>query len=351
MRSWLIILGSLSVVGGWAQTSSTGSVPVPSRAVRECANCHPAQAKPHPETSMAHAMELVAECDILKTHPLLTFSEGKYSYRIERKGHLSTYTVSDGVQELTAPIGWAFGLGVAGQTYVFEKDGTFYESRVSYYREVGGLDLTMGASNLKPTNILQAAGRSMGHAEKLRCFGCHATDATQGTQLTFNRLTPGVQCERCHGPARDHLQGMKDGNPVLAHMKDLRKQSTEEFSNFCGQCHRTWAEIAGEGKLGISNIRFQPYRLTNSKCYDTEDARISCVACHDPHREVSRTDASYDSKCQACHAGGKKEARACTVSSKDCVSCHMPKLEMPGSHHKFTDHLIRVVKANERYPD
>lgn len=300
---------------------------------------------------MAHAMELPSECDILKSNPLLTFTEGRYSYRIERKGDQSTYTVSDGEQQLSATIGWAFGLGVAGQTYVFEKDGTFYESRVSYYSELKGLDLTMGAKNLKPTNILQAAGRPMGRDEKVRCFGCHATHATQGMQLTLDRLTPGVQCERCHGSSENHLQGIKTGDPALAKMTHLRAQSTEDLSNFCGQCHRTWAEIASEGKLGIANIRFQPYRLTNSKCYDTEDARISCVACHDPHQELSRVDASYDSKCQACHAGGKKEARICKVSTNNCVSCHMPKLDMPGSHHRFTDHLIRVVKANEHYPD
>jgi hypothetical protein len=332
------------------------AAPPPSRAVRECASCHPAQARPHPATSMAHAMELVPECDILKSHPVLTFAEGKYSYRIERKGDTALYTVSDGEQTLTASIGWSFGLGVAGQTYVFEKDGTFYESRVSYYSELNGLDLTMGAKNLKPVNILQAAGRAMGRDEKIRCFGCHSTNATQGKELTLDTLLPGVQCERCHGSSEDHLRGIRQGNPTLAKMQDLRQQSTEDLSNFCGQCHRTWAEIAGAGTLGIANIRFQPYRLTSSKCYDTEDSRISCVACHDPHQELSRADQSYDAKCQACHGGekhgrGKKEARVCKVAPNNCVSCHMPKLEMPGSHHKFTDHLIRVVRANEPYPD
>jgi hypothetical protein len=28
----------------------------------------------------------------------------------------------------------------------------------------------------------------------------------------------------------------------------------------------------------------------------------------------------------------------------------MPKIEIPGSHHKFSDHEIRIVKANV-YPD
>jgi hypothetical protein len=29
----------------------------------------------------------------------------------------------------------------------------------------------------------------------------------------------------------------------------------------------------------------------------------------------------------------------------------MPRLELPGANAKFTDHRIRVVKPNERYPD
>jgi hypothetical protein len=28
----------------------------------------------------------------------------------------------------------------------------------------------------------------------------------------------------------------------------------------------------------------------------------------------------------------------------------MPKIELPGAHYKFTDHRIRIVKPNERYP-
>lgn len=300
---------------------------------------------------MAHAMELVPECTILKQHALLTFTQGKYSYRIERKRDQSIYTVTDGQQTITVPLGWAFGLGSAGQTYVFQKDGEFYESRVSFYKDLNGLDLTMGATNSTPTNLLQAAGRFMGRDEKARCFGCHATDATQGTSLTLGQLIPGVQCERCHGPTANHLAGIKTGDMKLLHMRHLKQQTSEEISTFCGQCHRTWADIAGARTLGIANVRFQPYRLTNSKCYDPDDARISCIACHDPHNEVVDNLAAYDVKCQACHAGGNAAAHPCKVAASNCASCHMPKLDMPGSHHKFTDHEIRVVKANAPYPD
>jgi hypothetical protein len=187
--------------------------------------------------------------------------------------------------------------------------------------------------------------------DKAACFGCHATDATHGKQLTLDHMTAGIQCERCHGPSETHLEGLKRRDWNTAKMKTLGKLSTEEVSHFCGQCHRTWEDVASGPKLGVLNVRFQPYRLANSKCYDSEDARISCVACHDPHRELVRTTSSYDSKCRTCHHGGKSPARKCEVSQRDCASCHMPKLEMPGSHHKFTDHEIRIVRANAPYPD
>jgi len=100
---------------------------------------------------MAHALETVSECRILSTHPLLTYKKGKYSYRIERKGDQSTYSVSDGVQALTMPSKWAMGSSSAiGQTYILEKDGELYESRVSYFSELNGLGPTLGSEGSTP---------------------------------------------------------------------------------------------------------------------------------------------------------------------------------------------------------
>ena len=322
-----------------------------SRNVRKCAACHPAQANPQPATSMAHAMETVAECSILRSHPLLTFHANGYSYKIERKGGQSIYSVTDGARTLMIPIGWAFGLGSAGQTYVFVRDGVFYESFVSYYKEPDALDITMGDQKLHPSNLTEAAGRLMGDRERVTCFGCHSTGSVAGSKLTLESLIPGVQCERCHGPTENHLEGLKTGNARIFAMKKLGAMSAEETNEFCGQCHRTWAQIATNGPHGVLNVRFQPYRLTNSRCYDVDDARIKCTSCHDPHREVDKVAADYDVKCLACHGGGKPEAKACKTASSDCTTCHMPKIDLPGAHHRFTDHDIRIVKANETYPD
>lgn len=326
----------------------------PKTSASACVQCH-SQARTQPFTSMGQALETVEDCKVLIDHPVLTVTVGKYSYRIERKGSQSDFSVSDGQQTITAPIRWSMGASSSiGQTYILEKDGQFYESRVSYYRELKGLGPTLGSAGSPPANLNEALGRLMTQEDKLSCFGCHSTDARAGSQLTLEKLKPGVQCSHCHEHTDSHLTAMllfgdEAGSEIPSSMAG--GLAAEKISDFCGQCHRTWAEIVMQPNLGIGNVRFQPYRLAGSKCYDADDPRISCLACHDPHHELVADTASYDAKCQACHGGGKPGAKPCRVSKANCASCHMPKLELPGAHYKFSDHRIRIVKHNERYPE
>ncbi len=318
------------------------------RAVADCQSCHADQAS-H-SNSMTRAMEFVERCGILRRAPDLKFQDGQYRYRIVREGSRSIYSVTDGQATITAPIRWALGQGLAGQTYIFERDGKYYESRVSYFQARKGLDLTIGAMNAAPKNIDEAAGRSMTPNQAKECIACHATGAVRNNVLQAETLVPGVQCERCHDGAAGHSAAVAAGNVQAAGMTKLGRLSTEETSNFCGQCHRTWEQIAAEGPRNLNNVRFQPYRLANSKCYDAVDARIKCTACHDAHRELASEPAAYDSKCQACHADTSRKLKACQVAKSGCVTCHMPKYELPGANHLFTDHWIRVAKKNAPYP-
>ncbi len=321
---------------------------------QDCITCHRAQASEQPDTGMGRALESVAAHGILHANPKLAFREGAYSYQIVRQGDASVYTVTDGKSALTVPLVWAFGLGAAGQTYVYQWNGNWYESRVSFYRKGGGLDLTMGALTGAPKNLEEAAGRRMSVKDSVDCFQCHATNAIRANRVETDHMQPGVQCERCHGPAEKHLAAFKSGDVREGAMRKLGMLTTEEMSDFCGQCHRTWSQIAMDGPHNLNNVRFQPYRLTNSKCYDAADARIRCVTCHDPHREVEHDAAVYDAKCLACHgarAAGPAAAKVCRTATERCVTCHMPKYEIPGSHNLFSDHWIRVVKTGEAYPD
>ena len=333
-----------------------------------CVKCHREEAQTQHATAMGRALEPVATSEILRDNQKLTFKSGPYTYQITRRGEQSIYSVTNGKETFSEPILYSFGQGKAGQTYVFQHNGSFYESRVSFFKEIKGLDWTIGYTREAPPTLDEAAGRAISSDEARNCFACHSTAAVAGAQLQLDRLIPGVTCEACHGPGADHVAAMeaKDFknkrifNPGHMNPDDLAQE-------FCGSCHRSAEQVAANSTLrGINSVRFQPYRIFTSRDHDPFDARLSCTACHNPHENPKHEVAFYDAKCLACHRSGEslksaqvakaeaeagREARPCPVSQQSCVTCHMPKVEIPGSHFPFTDHRIRIARQGEPFPN
>lgn len=320
-----------------------------------CTRCHAKQAFWQPSTLMGRAMQVHGKNPTLNAHPNLTFTSGRYTYTVQTRGGVSQYTVTDGTNSISVPISWT--MGAEAQTWILQKDGVHYESMVSYYPVLSGLDITTGDERLHPATLLEALGRPLSDQDVKACFNCHATNAVADHKLNLDFLQPGLTCEHCHTDAAVHLTRISHGDDTGL-PKDLGSLSTEAMSTFCGQCHRTWDTVVRSHWQGVSNVRFQPYRLANSRCYDGTDPRIGCTACHNPHEDVKRDSAFYDAKCLACHApsvtasaANTIHARTCPVAKTNCSSCHMPKVPLPNGHLVFTDHQIRVVKPGETYPN
>jgi hypothetical protein len=315
-----------------------------------CAVCHAQQTSHFHATPMAQALETVESCDILKKHPDLQYQEGPFHTQIRRDGDRSILTVTRSDESFTVPILYALGQGKAGQTYVFQHDGAMYESRASFYEALGKLDVTIGDIGTKPQTVVEAAGRRLVPVEAANCFGCHSNGGASGSVLHLESMVPGVGCQSCHGQVEKHASAVRAGDVAGAKLPHLADLAAEDVSELCGKCHRTWAQVAQIGMRGPNTVRFQPYRMTNSKCYDVEDKRIRCTACHDPHGQLNTNLASYDSKCTACHSTAL-HAKVCPVAKANCVSCHMPKIDLPGAHAQFTDHQIRIVRLGAPYPN
>ena len=323
-----------------------------------CASCHRTEAQSQPATAMGVGIELPGDQEPLIKHPKLNFDKNGYHYTIERQNGLSQYTVSDANGKLTLPIKYAFGF--YNLTFVLEYQGAFYESLVTYYQDVEGLGITMGDDRIRPHNLVEAMGRKTSEGEITACFSCHGSGGVTNGKLTLDKLRPGVSCEHCHTGAAAHMEAISAGKeaPLPRKLGDMR---AEETSNFCGECHRTWEAVVGQAIFGEKNVRFQPYRLANSKCFLGNDTRIRCTACHNPHADIVRQDAAYDHACLECHAGksgslpvaaaAAPTQKACPVADKNCVSCHMAKVPVPGTPAVFHDHDIRVVRAGEPYPN
>lgn len=326
-----------------------------------CARCHSAIAQTYQSTAMAEAATPGGAAEPLHGHKTLSLRIGSFTDTLETTQGSSVLTVSDSSSSLSRPLGWAFGLGLMGQTYVYEHEGSFYEAHLSFFTAPQALDITPGQFRSMPPTIEDAAGRRMSPDETRLCFGCHTTASAVNNQFDPHDAVLGVTCEGCHGPGATHavLMDMGTEGKAAEEIFNPGRLDPVDSVDFCGACHRTWQDVVTGGmvRTGVFNVRFAPYRLENSRCWGKGDARLTCLACHDPHRPLVTEARAYDAACLHCHVlGGARKVTghagaACPVATSNCVSCHMPQYEPPGLHYKFTDHWIRVVRPGQSYPN
>jgi hypothetical protein len=333
---------------GWWPTEGT-----PARGdyvgAARCASCHDWHAAAQPATAMARTLQRAAESETLRRQH--RFRHGAYSYEIAPRGPEIAYTVGDGTRSLAAVLDWVFGAGNIGQTFVFSLEGAVHESRVSYFDRTRDLDFTPARALEAPSDPEQAIGRPVPPAEVQRCFGCHSTAATTQGVFDAEALVPGVTCEACHGPGREHVELAEEGRLGEALRATLNPARLDPAAavDFCGACHATYWDVRLAAESRIAALRSQPYRLQSSRCW-SEDRRLTCTACHDPHQPLVRDPVWYDARCLACHVSRGAEptperpAPACGTGTESCVSCHMPDFGVPGMPHEFADHRIRVVR-------
>jgi hypothetical protein len=324
-----------------------------------CVRCHSDIAATQKTVPMARTSVAAADSELLRTHDKVSFSQSPYNYQMTHSAESVIYSVVGDKQSISEPLTWAFGTGNHGQSYLLEHDGSLYEGRVSYYSSSQSFGLTPNHPTVGAESLDKAIGRRISTAEAQKCFGCHTTASTVSGVFNPAKALPGVTCEVCHGPGAAHVAAEKNGfrEEGAGLVLNPARLSPADSVDFCGACHRTWWDVNQDGLTGIGTLRFPAYRLEKSRCWGKGDARITCIACHDPHLQLVKDSTSYDQKCLSCHQVSASQNKAdhpgaaCPVSTKDCVSCHMPKYETPDMHTKFTDHMIRVVRKDAPVPE
>lgn len=237
------------------------------------------------------------------------------------------------------------GSGVKGQSHLNWNGDRLFQLQASYYPPA---DCWINSPGY-PNKLLNRPIRD-------GCLKCHVTFATnkdfsgQGNQYDKTKTVYGVDCERCHRPAADHvryhLENPDVDSPHL--IMKLDTLSRQQRLDICAQCHsgpragilqgNSFSFLAGE-KLdeytrnfhsGISNAQLDVHGnqyglLTSSACFQKSD--MICGTCHDPHKNQRNQAAEFVAKCQQCHDTGL----ACGASDSmqqdkngNCISCHMP---------------------------
>lgn len=314
-----------------------------------CAECHTELFNGQQQHAMAHSS--FRPNNAAATVPAARFSMGPAVYSISSENKTLVYKVNYNAQSFSVPLTWVFGSGHHGQTFVYYRAGQWWETRMTIFKGFGS-GVTPGESGAVPESLADALGRSIPSQELPKCFGCHATAAVTSGKFNPASGIPGISCEGCHGPGAAHVALAHAGvstNPGLIFNPAHLDPATSV--DFCGSCHRTWWDVSELRNQGVNVVRFSAYRLEQSRCWGKGDARLTCAACHNPHKPLATYASAYDQKCLSCHVQSAAIAPsadhpgpACRVKTSNCTSCHMPRYEVPQMHSLFTDHRIRVVR-------
>ncbi|MBI1224786.1 MAG: tetratricopeptide repeat protein [Bacteroidetes bacterium] len=285
-------------------------------------------------------------------------------YRLDAKG--------DTIHHRLEKISYIVGSGQHTNSHILDINGYAYQAPVTWYSQEGRWDLAPG---FKENN--SRFGRWLTE----ECITCHNNYPEQvpGSMNRFSKMPSGIECERCHGPGKLHVEEKVRGIKVDTSQQadysivNPRRLPRDLQMDLCQRCHLQGVAVLNEGKsffdfkpgmklsevLNVYLPRFtdsdehfimasQADRLRLSECFKNSKD-LSCITCHQPHRSVEVTPASqYNNACLKCHA-----STACTESpairasnSDNCAKCHMPKSgskDIP--HVRITDHRIGLPSA------
>ena len=207
-----------------------------------------------------------------------------------------------------------------------------------------------------------------------RCIECHNTWIEHVPETTneykLETAVLGVTCERCHGPAREHVEFHKLhpaatlGQSVIHPGRLTRDRQIE----VCTQCHgnatkargpvfayRPGQPLGAHFRTAITrhpdddHVANQIEYLRQSKCFQKSET-LTCVTCHDPHRPHDVANAAASRRaCLQCHQrDGCTDRPNLPVAVRDeCIGCHMPQRVWMNVHFHTEDE--RYVPPIRRY--
>jgi Tfp pilus assembly protein PilF len=351
-----------------------------------CASCHEDEYVRYQTHGMAQSLyPLTADNavedfgDVVLHHETSGFyyavwtRDGAYfqeEYRLDAEGKKS--------HRLVRQMDLVVGSGTAARTYLTREGDRLYELPLTWYTQGERWDFSPG---------YREANSRFSRSIPARCMACHNgfSEPVPFVEGAYETLAEGIGCERCHGPGELHVEerlaSPEPADSVDHTIINPAHLSLDRQLDVCQQCHlHGTVSILREGETPFGyrpsepiaahrvlfNVEAEEHgkisvishadRLQQSPCF-RESPAMTCTTCHDPHEGFrSKGPAYFNATCLDCHASDAlqpgmptEELRAQHAPDADCFSCHMPKVEADDApHSSFTDHYIRVVRAEER---
>jgi hypothetical protein len=191
-----------------------------------------------------------------------------------------------------------------------------------------------------------------------RCMECHATyaevispEGKEPESFRRNNIIYGVDCEKCHGPAAQHVQ-FHTSHPqdsvgrFIVNPSGLSRQQNLDLCALChgGRLQKTKPSFSFQAGNHLSDhfvvdttppdpnridVHGNQYGLLRaSKCFRMSPT-LTCNSCHNTHENERGKTALFSARCMTCHQPSQPhfcpmEKTIGKTIRQNCVDCHMP---------------------------
>jgi tetratricopeptide (TPR) repeat protein len=361
-----------SSAGSYRSENPLDPEPSPYVGGARCVSCHREVSRSHDLSR--HARTFHHGRDLLDLpfpdRPLADPGDAKITHAFKRENDKIKVETRAGDQVYQLIVEYAFGTSDRYVTMVGRDEARTYRAvRLSSYHTKDGMGWDRSAGDVPDSD---ASENKQGAPIRVRdgvvrCVYCHTTFYREFRDPPPESIGPeaadrGIGCERCHGPGGNHVKAI-EGNFAESAIMNAGTGGANAIGRLCAGCH-----IVGSPTV-ISKTPADPrwarspgLTLNFSRCFSESDGAMSCMTCHDAHRDDREPVSFYEAKCLGCHAAqarperklvaagpsigsaraGKKPTVCPVNATAKCLECHMPKVPMPTLHRDLTDHYIRV---------
>lgn len=280
---------------------------------------------------------------LINTKTSISFPNG-HTVKVEESGNNIFQTQLDGDNKVVSEqMQMVFGSGEKAWTFGYWKQNQLFQLPLSYLTNMQLWTNSPGFPINHPYFTRPIISR---------CFECHSSyvyhynENTKPLEITekfnTNTIIYGIDCERCHGPAKKHVDFHRE-NPAekkANFMVSIKSLNRTQQSDLCGSCHSgnpvvlksIFAFTPGDslknyymyfpGSFTNPDVHgMQMQLLQQSACY--KQSTLTCLTCHNPHKAENNMQATFLTTCMSCHQQSTHSTQM-MQEKKNCITCHMP---------------------------
>jgi mono/diheme cytochrome c family protein len=322
----------------------------------KCSGCHQDIYQKHLKTGHYQSAQPATQQNILgsfaKGKNTYTYSPTLYLEMLKRDSGLFQVVNLQGKEERAMKFDITVGSGATGQSYMSWKGNHLFQLPISYFT-VG--NQWSNSPGFPVGKVL------LERTITIRCLECHTTYASEIShqeneppEFDRGKMIFGVDCEKCHGPAAQHVAFQTDNpqgktakfiiNPAsfnrqqkldmcaLCHGGRLQK-TQPSFSFAAGDALKDYFNTAAANSQppdpAMADVHGNQYGLLQaSQCFIKSNS-LTCHSCHSPHEKERGNLALFSQRCMGCHS--EANGNFCKINPAhapsmkvNCIDCHMP---------------------------